>query len=54
MVTHLDNDYWTRLSNPLDTSVQLVRHVRRRKHILLFTYTQKREKESPRQSKISY
>jgi hypothetical protein len=27
MVTNLDNDYWTRLSNPLDTFVQFVRHV---------------------------
>jgi len=76
MVTNLDNDYWTRLSNLLDTFVQFVRHVcpirwtrlsnpldtfvqfaghvRRRKHILLFTYAQIREKESPRQSKISY
>ena len=27
MVTNLDNDYWTRLSNLLDTFVQFVRHV---------------------------
>ena len=76
MVTNLDNDHWTRLSNSLDTFVQFVRHVclirwtrlsnsldkliqvvehvRRRKHILLFTHAQIREKESPRQSKISY
>ena len=54
MVTNLDNDYWTRLSNSLDTFVQFAGHVRRRKHILLFTYAQIREKESPRQSKISY